>query len=202
MGGTWSTAERLPMQGQELRQLGEWGRIIIDTQVDGAIAVAPKAAAGPFDQQRSGLLATTVPAGCLSGIEHGNQTFGEGDRRMAFERRRHRGNDRLAGKDVSLTTEVFTDDMSGPRGALATRKCGGAPRAVDHADLTHVTSGIASNQPRDHLVRAQALREHGEAERSVSRVRHSLRGHRSNAAFGPWDKATDGQEARLHRNTP
>jgi hypothetical protein len=186
MGGTWSTAERLPMQGQELRQLGEWGRIIIDTQVDGAIAVAPKAAAGPFDQQRSGLLATTVPAGCLSGIEHGNQTFGEGDRR----------------KDVSLTTEVFTDDMSGPRGALATRKCGGAPRAVDHADLTHVTSGIASNQPRDHLVRAQALREHGEAERSVSRVRHSLRGHRSNAAFGPWDKATDGQEARLHRNTP
>ncbi len=190
------------MQRDQSLEFCDWREMIVDPQVDGAIAVATKAAAGAYDQQRGGLLPTTIATCGLGSVQGGEQAIDKRPPSVVFHHLRHLGYNCFASEDVSLTAEVLADDVPCPREALSPGEGRGLSAAIDDADLSHVATGVSGDQSGQYCFAAQVASQHAQSEWSEARIRERLRRDGTNARLSPRNDAANSEKARLHGYAP
>src|SRR5262249_18849587 len=119
----------LHAEAEDTGELGGGVLVIVDAEVEEAVADAVGAGLVADDEDGGGLLAALVAAGLLSGFEGGHQAPGE--RALAvLEGLGHVVDDRFAGEDVALAGVVFPRLVARVFVAAAAGEGGGLPLGV------------------------------------------------------------------------
>src|SRR5262249_6938579 len=145
--------------------------------IDGAVVEAAVAAAVADHEQRRRLLAALVAARLVAGLQRRQDAPGEWAFRL-LERRRHRGDDLLAGQEVALAGVVLARPGAGPRHALRAGEVRRVAGGVHDADLADVLLPVVLGQRPDHVRGRLAAGQQLQAARAVGGVGVALRGDR------------------------
>src|SRR3954447_24199903 len=148
-------------------ELGERLGVIVDADVELGIRL------GGVDPQRRRLLAAPVAAGGLTGLERGDQLFGERTARFFVGARRF-ADYPLVREHVAGDRIAVAGDRAAPFDALRAGVLPDASGHVDDVELAVVATMVRGRHPFHHLARRHARAQQLEATRSVVRVDERL----------------------------
>ena len=176
--------------------------MVVDTKVDRDVGEAAVPATRPDDEQRGRLLASPVAARLLRGREAPDEPRSERLAAAGLERLGERAHGHLRDEDVPLRP------VRGPRAATSPVEARGA--GVRHAsaarvhdpDLPVLAAFVGRRRAFDDLLRGQPLAQEREALRPVPRIRIRLGRDRAHSRLRPGDDRADGEELRLHGDSP
>jgi len=170
--------------------------MVVDAQVEPAVAEAAISRCFANDEQRRGLSAARIAAGaitCEQGVEESVREWRLGGLRV---RREHRIHDLRPGEDVALDRDRVAGPPAGPGEATRAGVARGASVRVDDAGLSIGAALVSRRQGREHALGVPARGQRREAVRPVLHVRERLRRDGTDTRAGPWDDRPHGQELR------
>src|SRR4051812_5050649 len=175
-------------------ELGERLGVIVDADVELGIRL------GGVDPQRRRFLAALIAAGGLTGLERGDQPFGERTARFCVGARRFADHP-LVREHVAGDRIAVAGDRAAPFDALRAGVLPDASGRVDDVELAVVPTIVRGRRPFHRLGRRQARAQQLEATRSVVRVDERLGRERADAALGMRTERARREEPRGDRDS-